>query len=166
MDSSDWRRHGHHRDPHYNGVVLHVVLRHDSPAPCLRQDGTAVPTVELAPHLLVPLAYLLSSEDDAPRPAPCRPGSAGSPELAGILEACGVERFDARVRRFEADLTCLPTDEVLYRGIADALGYSQNREPFRRLVELVPLDRLLEYRRARAGEGGEGEEGARVFPGQ
>ena len=31
VNSSDWHHHGHHLNPAYNGVVLHVALRHDYP---------------------------------------------------------------------------------------------------------------------------------------
>src|SRR5579883_1102913 len=31
LQSSGWRQHGHHRDPAYNGVLLHVVLEADEP---------------------------------------------------------------------------------------------------------------------------------------
>ncbi|MFN8537953.1 MAG: DUF2851 family protein [Thermomicrobiales bacterium] len=43
-----WREHGHHLDPAYNQVILHVVLE-DGPRgqPCRRQDGVVVPTLVL-----------------------------------------------------------------------------------------------------------------------
>lgn len=47
----DWYAHGHHRDPRYNAVILHVVLREEQAAPVQRADGTFVPTLVLAPHL-------------------------------------------------------------------------------------------------------------------
>lgn len=47
----DWRAHGHHLDPNYNRVVLHVVLHADQAGPVLRQDGTWCPTLVLHPHM-------------------------------------------------------------------------------------------------------------------
>ena len=38
-----WREHGHHLDPRYNGVVLHVVARVHGGKPSQRQDGREVP---------------------------------------------------------------------------------------------------------------------------
>ena len=42
----DWMSHGHHRDPAYNGVVLHVVWDADS-LWTEREDGQHVPTAPL-----------------------------------------------------------------------------------------------------------------------
>ncbi len=60
---SGWREHGHHLDPAYNGVILHVVLDAEphprvDVRPCRRQDGATVPTLVLGPVLRGPLARL------------------------------------------------------------------------------------------------------------
>ena len=44
--ASDWMRHGHHLDPRYNDVILHVVSRLDT-AEVRRLDGAIVPAVVL-----------------------------------------------------------------------------------------------------------------------
>ena len=161
VNSSDWRRHGHHRDPNYNGVVLHVVLHHDDSEPCCRQDGTHVPVVALDAHLSRPLEQLQARDaSDAPRPSPCWGGSLESGgDLSGILEACGMARFEARVRGHEAALTCCPPDQLLYQGIAGALGYSRNRQLFEKLADALPLELALAFLSAtrRVGDRGMGE---------
>lgn len=42
--SSEWYRHGHHNDPKYNSVVLHVVYEDDRP---VELNGEVIPTLEL-----------------------------------------------------------------------------------------------------------------------
>ncbi len=153
--SSDWRVHGHHRDPHYNRVVLQVVLWHDAEGPVLREDGARVPVLALAPHLSVPLEGL-----SEPRPASISPappcwsvGERCEDALGELLDRCGLERFRAKSTRFESDLTCRSPDQLIYEGLASALGYSHNRLPFRRLSEVVSLDLLMACRGEGRGEG-------------
>src|SRR3990170_3491609 len=43
--SSQWRAHGHHRDPGYNGVILHVVLVPDDGPGAVTEAGRPVPTL-------------------------------------------------------------------------------------------------------------------------
>ena len=153
--SSDWRAHGHHRDRHYNGVILQAVLWHDDPGPTLRQDGATVPVVALADHLSVSIETLLSApEADLPAASPCWRGSPDDGHLAELLDRCGMDRFAARSVSFESDLTRGSVEQLLYAGIATALGYSQNRGPFRRLAEVLPLDLLKAFRTQGRGDAG------------
>lgn len=150
--STDWWAHGHHRDPRYNRVILQAVLWDDAAAPAARQDGVPVPAVALASHLSVPLESLLGSPPPDPSPPiPCWAGSAEDGNLAALLDRSGGDRLAAKAARFEADLTCASPDQLLYRGVAVALGYSQNRLPFGRLADRLPLDRLLAYRYRETG---------------
>jgi len=61
----------------------------------------------------------------------------GPAVLAVVVEA-GRERFRAKASRFEGDLAVAPPDQVLWRGIAEALGYSRNVRPFGLLADAVP----------------------------
>lgn len=45
IESSDWYRHGHHKDPMYDSVVLHIVLLQDQKV--FRQNGTEIPAIEI-----------------------------------------------------------------------------------------------------------------------
>ena len=145
--SSDWWAHGHHRDPRYGGVILQVVLWDDALTPSVRADGTPIPVVALASFLSVPLAaMLLAPQPESPAPIPCWRGPTDDGALGAVLDGCGRDRLAAKAARFESDLTCASPDQLLYQGIAEALGYSQNRRPFRGLAERVPLDLLLSCR--------------------
>jgi hypothetical protein len=121
--ASSWAGHHHARDPAYSQVVLHVVQQRDAMA--LDAQGRHVPTVELVVF-----------EWAVPRlmPAPCL---RTAPAVLHVVEAAGRERFRARAARFEADLTVVDADQVLWRGVCEALGFRRNTRPFGQLAEAV-----------------------------
>lgn len=140
VDASDWTRHGHHLDPRYNSVILHVVSRAEGPD-ARREDGMAVPTVVLdipdaalfaidqeLPDIWSTLGHSVCAEDLAQR-EPAR--------LRAAILRLGDRRFSERVARFEGELTVDPLPAVLMRSLFDAFGYSQNREPMRALFEIL-----------------------------
>ncbi|MHB1417564.1 MAG: DUF2851 family protein [Chloroflexota bacterium] len=149
--SSDWLSHRHHHDPAYNAVILHIVLQDDGQGPTIRQDGQEVPSLALATYL-PPLddSLLEEGDDGGPADAPCR--SALDPADGGrvgvLLDRMGGERLWARAAYYEGELTSFDPDEVVYRGLLDAMGYSQNRAPFRELAARLPLAELSILARA------------------
>lgn len=136
MRSSYWRSHGHHRDPTYNGVALHVVMWHDDRGPTTVQSGQTVPVVALE-GLLGTGPELGGEEGElclAPSwGEPCRPGA-----RVESLDALGDERFMLKAAQMEAALASHGAEEALYRGLMKALGYSRNEEPFRELAGRLP----------------------------
>jgi hypothetical protein len=57
--------------------------------------------------------------------------------VLAAVEAAGRERFRARAARFEADLTVVAADQVLWRGVCEALGFKRNSRPFGQLADAV-----------------------------
>jgi hypothetical protein len=125
LRSSSWAAHRHAHDPAYRNLVLHVVQLADVVA--LDARGVHLPTVELAPE----------PGRGPPRIArvPCVRHPAA---VLQIVEAAGCERFRARMARFEGDLTAAAADQVVWRGVAEALGYRRNSAPFGQLADAVP----------------------------
>ena len=149
---ADWYAHGHDTDPRYNGVALHVVLWPLGAKPVTRADGVSVPTLVLADYITLPAPQLLDqitplmpnlgtiSEE------PCWQRTQHWPieRLIEHVEAAGDARIEEKTARMEADLDVYGSlDEVLYRGLLDALGYSSNREPMRPLATALPLSTLI-----------------------
>ena len=134
----DWMTHGHHQDPNYNRVILHVVWDADS-LWTERQDGEHVATASLKGCLALQSggtaeqASLLHPGDCRDRARALGPG-----EVGRILDEAGDARLAAKSARFEGDMAVQPPEEVLYRGLMRALGYSRNREPFLELAGLLP----------------------------
>jgi hypothetical protein len=147
--ASAFRQHGHHRDPAYDNLVLHVVFWDDESGETRLACGRSVPTLALAP-------WVARRADELrrwlARPArwqePCRTALArlGPAAVAAVLEEAGDARFREKADAFAAALAVAKEEEVLYRGLLEGLGYSRNRDPFRRLAEALPwraLRRLL-----------------------
>lgn len=144
LETRDWASHGHHLDPAYNSVVLHVVARHDG-SPTRRSDGRLVPVVEVSlPDIVhLPLAVLdwgrVGGAICAAQTAKSTPGT-----LREILITLGDIRISARSAQIEAVLLEATPAEVLWRVILGGLGFSRNQSPMRQVAEKLPLANLSE----------------------
>lgn len=142
--SSSWWGHGHHLDPLYNRVILHVVFQRDTEAAATLQNGRSVPTLALAKYITDTAGWDSGSYPLSQHPMPCRvmidrrgPGFLGS-----ILDMAGDQRFQARVVEFKQQLSQGEAEPVLYQGTMGALGYIKNKVPMLALAHRVPLSRL------------------------
>ncbi|MFT4036863.1 MAG: DUF2851 family protein [Thermomicrobiales bacterium] len=137
-----WFEHGHHLDPAYNAVILHVVAQHDGTA-TRRADGRVAPVVQISD--LAPLSHpLLELDWNRIGGAVCatRLVATDPRRVAAILQQLGDVRLSARSARIEAKLTDEPAGEVLWQGVLGGLGYSRNSAPMRVLAERVPISGL------------------------
>jgi len=143
VKASGWQAHGHHRDPRYNGVILHVVMWQDKEGATLLQKGTMVPVLPLHHYLgdLDRFSVLSPASHE-----PCRDVGArlGYAQVKEALDEAGEERFRSKAGGFEAELTIKEEDQVLYEGLMQALGYSRNKESFQELARRMPLRVLQE----------------------
>jgi hypothetical protein len=130
--SSNWAAHRHARDPAYADVVLHVVLVADVLA--LDGRGVHLPTVQLEPRPELSQAWPPRTRATDQR-VPCVREAAS---VLHIVEAAGRERFRARVARFEGDLSVVDADQVVWRGVCEALGFQRNTRAFGQLADAVP----------------------------
>ncbi|MFP4686572.1 MAG: DUF2851 family protein [bacterium] len=152
--AADWYRHGHHNDPEFNRVIIHLCFRASPDCPTRRQDGQFVPVVELAeylPRLQYLLDRLLGSDFKSRLRAvkhPCYRGRGGSiPE--DTLQKVALCWFWKRV----SELKRIPARRRLFQPLVEALGYTANHRQFRRLarrIEVSEYYRLLFSNRSRS----------------
>lgn len=129
VNSSDWQTHRHHRNSTYNGIILHVVMWHDSPLDTRLENGASIPIIAL---------HRYENTDPQPtalRVVPCSEVADNS--LLEKLDRAGELRFNEKVAQFQTELNQGEAEQCLYRNIMGALGYARNKAPFLELSERV-----------------------------
>ncbi len=140
--AADWQAHGHHLDPAYNAVALHVVLDDDGTTVRTR-EGRILPTLALASLLAGSLVDFPAG--NAPLgglgDTPCARDflTTGATDLVRVLGRAGDERLALKAAAMEARFAATPPGDVLYAAFLDALGYSANRAPMATLATALPL---------------------------
>jgi len=147
LDPIFWILHGHHRDPGYNNVILHVVLNHGAKRQLIRDEsGRTLQEFSLGPRLRKPIRSLLHDFHLRSQPPfPCRESWATiPPEIkAKTVQARSLERLNRRIESYRQSLSeVLDPVEILYQGIAKALGYSKNRKGMEELCAVVSAKTL------------------------
>lgn len=149
VQPSDWQRHGHNKNPAYAGVVAHVTFFPGAVAPADLPHNTV--QIPLQDGLAANPFFSFESLDLTAYPyaarEPATPCSqilkAWGPErVAGLLETAGEERLRRKTERLAAAITLKGPDQTLYEEMMTALGYKNNRAPFRYLAEQFPLEAL------------------------
>jgi len=155
--SSAWRAHGHHLQPEYNDVALHVVMWNDGGEQSVHTAaGRPVPQLTLSKAVEEDLEELVEvvdpEADAADRPwAPvegkyctraCRSGEVEPAWLGRLLDGAGDHRILTRAASIAELSQNHPPEQLLYERIAEALGYKNNRMPFMQLAGLLPMAEL------------------------
>ena len=136
--SGDWRSHGHHLDPSYNKVILHVVHACNAGATTVLENGGHVPVLALKKYLR---KTRQPGKDGKASGRPCSRVLArlGKMTVSAALEQAGDERFVKKDATFSEQLKETEPGQVLYQGVMTALGYSKNKLPFLKLSQHLPL---------------------------
>ncbi len=144
VKSSEWYAHKHHLNSRYNRVVLHVVFFNDDFNLRTRlQNGKRIPTLELLKWIDAPIGDLFDettqAEIDATNFCRVTGNRLNIENLKSTFESLGTERFLEKADAVRLLRTRLNFEQILYEGIMEALGYSQNSKPLRELAQRVPF---------------------------
>ncbi len=144
VKSSEWYAHKHHLNSRYNRVVLHVVLYGDDFNLRTRlQNGKRISTLELLKWIDAPIGDLYDettqAEEDASNFCRVTGNRLDLDNLKHVFNSLGTERFLEKADAVRLLRTRLNFEQILYEGIMEALGYSQNSKPLRELAQRVPF---------------------------
>ncbi len=146
--ASDWERHGHHRDPAYDGVVLHVVWKNDQPI--CRGDGTALPALSLHNRIPPALQEKYHNLKSNQKRIPCeglfdRVPSVSKVSMIEKALAYRLQRKAAEVLQIYESVQ-QDLEETAYQLLMKNFGFHLNSEPFLRLARVLPHKILARYK--------------------
>jgi hypothetical protein len=149
--SSDWKKHGHHRDGRYKNVIAHVFMWNDLKPPLLplihkEGKGEAL-QVEISKFLKEDIDTIEEVIDmkGYPYKSPKEYGDCSSystETIGGLLDIASDARVIEKAGRFKKALKGNDWDQLLYEGIMESLGYRRNKLQFRYLSQLIPLQKI------------------------
>ena len=151
LSANDWYQHGHHLDSAYNDVVLHLVVGRKSERPAIRHNQQPVFAevyVEISHEEIDRLKQTCSEEAAI---IPCRYRRLADSDKVRLVEKAGMIRFANKAACFLEEREQSSWNQIIYKGLMEALGYSKNQRPFRRLSQLLPYEAVIrELRRSPA----------------
>lgn len=150
--SSDWQTHDLTGNPEYANVILHVFLwkSHDE---TFSDEETSVRELELKSVLTKGILDLNDELDFDSYPVlyqhnygRCHQPLSLLPKekLTHLLNAAGDARILVKMERFHNRTLINGYEQTFYEGVAEALGYPNNKEPFQKLAGTLSLNILNE----------------------
>ena len=139
VTSGIWFDHGHHLDPRYDNVILHVVLFPDVwTGKVRRSDGTTITEIILDPHISQPVSHIVARvARTAPRKLVCadRIGLVPDEKINRWVHTLARRRLLKRMAVYER--SAIASRLTLLKLIFRVLGYSRNSEAMQTLFDLI-----------------------------
>jgi hypothetical protein len=150
-----WRQHRHHFNPTYNSVVLHAYVRpEDTPRPACNSLGQPIEGFAMGPVLFPDIETIRQTihVEDYPYQTPsasgrCQPLMCSLDEdyVAGMLDAAGRERLEAKTARFADQAQGETLDQVFYQAVMTSMGHGANKGLYFLLSKRAPLSEIADY---------------------
>lgn len=139
--ASDWLRHGHHTNPAYDNVILHVVACDDTRIK-RRSDDSPLPQLVIS----VPeeTHRTIREITDGQRPSQCHQHISRLPaiDVTDWLETLGMERLRKKGEQVVDIYEWSERDwqQTMFVVLARALGFGLNAEPMEMMARSLPLN--------------------------
>jgi hypothetical protein len=144
--ASDWFKHGHHQNPVYDNVILHVATYID--AEVHRNNGETIPQLQLAcPEYIRENFKELSNTDKYP---PCYRiiPSLSKLTIHSWMSALQMERFEQKNAHLIERLRFCNNhwEDAFFITLARNFGFSLNAEAFEEWAKHIPLRAIDKHR--------------------
>ncbi|MZH14038.1 MAG: DUF2851 family protein [Nitrospinae bacterium] len=151
--ATDWDHHGHSTNPDFDNVILHVYMWQGRGIKHSKINLKKNPAFdfEIKDYLTQGLLDLNNQLDFETYPVLnqcnvglCHEPLSGLPEeqLLHLLNTAGEARILKKQERFHDPIIVDGYEQTFYRGVAEALGYPDNKKPFQVLADHLPLSTL------------------------
>lgn len=145
INASDWIKHGHHRNPVYDSVILHVVLNND-----LKDATGNMPVAGISDYIDYHVYDTYSSFMASRNWVPCinQIGLVDKDEIGLWLERMLIERLEHKSEYIQGFLEITENDweGVFYMMLARSFGFNLNSLPFEMLARSLPYKVLSKHR--------------------
>ncbi len=144
MHSSDWIKHGHHKDPAYDNVILHVVKEFEGNV--WNSQGRIIPSLILDFQGDFLYRYNSLRSDEYWLPCNMYIRSVPAAQMQHWLLQLQAERFSNKTDRISLILSepGMSREETFYRAIASGFGLPINSLPFEMVSSGIPLQVLMD----------------------
>ena len=150
LRSSDWFRHGHHKDAAYDSVILHVVWKHDIDVP--DKQGIPIQVLELNHLVSTQLLDRWKILHSGMFAIPCAEiGRIDVLTMHNWLDRLVIERLEVRSDQIRKLVTLCKQDwqEAFHVFLSRAMGMHVNSLPFELLARKVPFKLIVNHRHSR-----------------
>jgi hypothetical protein len=144
LTTSDWLKHGHAGNLHYNNVILHVV--YEETIKIYRTDGSEIPCLVLKDRIFPNLSLLFNQLITHKDKLPC---SFHWPHVSPLvkrkwLETLSVERIESKTAILKEHYTLLNGDweQLAFQRLAYNMGLIVNTEPFIQVARSIDIKKL------------------------
>jgi hypothetical protein len=138
INLKDWFKHGHDEDDRYKNVILHCVWQVPAKIPPKLKRRCCHLVLSKQLNISYSKWYQLMLKCEKNRELFNSSIKQPLPLTDNLLKSLATRRFYRKADRFNTWLNYFSFDDVFMISLAEALGYSKNKFPFRQLLWQIP----------------------------
>lgn len=134
LTPEDWFKHGHHEDQRYRNLILHILW--DSTHHIDSKLLNRFPHIILSHQIKISLPEWFEKMNSLDQNESSNSFMISNSISLNLeqLKHYGQHRFNRKVERFKCWLEQFSFEDILFISLAEAMGYSKNKFPFRQIL--------------------------------